>query len=47
MLKAQDTLITNCPMISQKIAIAALKAGPNWVKEKVASLNAFRAAVCC
>ena len=45
MLKAQDTLVTNCPIMSQKIAIAALKAGPNWVKEKVASLEAARAAL--
>jgi len=45
MLKAQDTLVTNCPIISQKIAIAALKAGQKWVRDKVATLKPARDAI--
>jgi len=42
MLKAQDTLVTNCPIISQKMAIAALKVGSSWVRDKVKTLLSAR-----
>ena len=45
MLKAQDTLVTNCPIICQKIAIAALRAGKPWVIEQVKTLEASRKAI--
>jgi len=45
MLKAQDTLVTNCPIISQKVAVAALKVGPSWVREKVKTLQNAREAI--
>ena len=35
MLKAQDTFLTNCPIISQKVALAALRVGAPWVRKKV------------
>jgi aspartate/methionine/tyrosine aminotransferase len=38
MLKVQDTIVTNCPIISQKIALAALRVGPDWVRDKVRTI---------
>ena len=34
-LKAQDTLVTNAPIVAQRMALAALRAGPDWVRSKV------------
>jgi len=45
MLKAQDTLVTNCPIISQRVAMAALGVGSSWVREKVKTLEAGRSAI--
>lgn len=45
MLKAQDTLVTNCPIISQRVAIAALGVGSAWVRDKVRTLEASRKAI--
>ena len=45
MLKAQDTLVTNCPIISQRVAMAALGVGSSWVREKVKTLEPGRSAI--
>jgi hypothetical protein len=43
-LKAQDTLVTNAPIVAQRMALAALRAGPDWVRSKVAPRPSYQGA---